>query len=35
MLPLSDNNQSDVIEAPSPTSRYLDGFINIGNYYFE
>ena len=32
MLPLSDNNQLDVIEALKSTSRYLDGLHNI---FFE
>ena len=35
MLPLSDNNQTDVIEALNPTSRYLDNLPNIYNSYFE
>ena len=35
MLSLSDNNQTDVIEALKPTSRYLDNFPNIYNPYFE
>ena len=35
MLSLSDNNQSDVIEAFNSTSRYLDDLINIDNPYFE
>ena len=35
MLSLSDNNQSDVIEAFNSTSRYLDDFLNIANLYFE
>ena len=34
MLSLSDNNQADVVEAFSPTSRYLDGLLNIDNPYF-
>ena len=35
MLPLSDNNQTDIIEAFNLTSRYLDDLLNIGNPYFE
>ena len=35
MLPLSDNNQTDIIEAFNPTSRYLDDLLNIDNPYFE
>ena len=35
MLFLSDNNQSDVIEAFNSTSRYLDDLLNIDNPYFE
>ena len=35
MLSLSDNNQTDIIEAFNPTSRYLDGLFNIDNPYFE
>ena len=33
MLSLSDNNQTDIIEAF--TSRYLDDLLNIDNPYFE
>ena len=29
MLSLSDNNQSDIIEAFNSTSRYLDDLLNI------
>ena len=29
MLSLSDNNQTDIIEAFSATFRYLDGLLNI------
>ena len=32
---LSDNNQTDVIEAFKSTSRYLDDLLNIDNPYFE
>ena len=35
MLSLSDNNQSDVIEALNPTSKYVDDLPNINNPYFE
>ena len=32
---LSDNNQTDIIEAFNSTSRYLDDLLNIDNPYFE
>ena len=35
MLTLSDNNQTDFIEAFNSTSRYLDDLFNIDNPYFE
>ena len=35
MLPLSDNNETDIIEAFNSTSRYLDDLLNIDNPYFE
>ena len=35
MLSLSDNNQTDIIEAFNSTSRYLDDLLNIENRYFE
>ena len=35
MLSLSDNNQTDIIEAFNSTSRYLDDTLNIDNPYFE
>ena len=35
MLSLSDNNQTDIIEAFNPTSRYLDDLLNIEYPYFE
>ena len=35
MLSLSDNNQADIIEAFSSTSRYLNDLLNIDNPYFE
>ena len=31
MLSLSDNNQTDIIEAFNSTSRYLDDLLNIDN----
>ena len=35
MLSLSDNNQTDIIEAFKSTSRYLNDLLNIDNPYFE
>ena len=35
MLNLSDNNQTDIIEAFNSTSGYLDDLLNIDNPYFE
>ena len=35
MLSLSDNYQTDIIEALTSTSRYLDDLFNIDNPYFE
>ena len=35
MLSLSDNNQTDTIEAFNSTSRYLDDLLNMDNPYFE
>ena len=35
MLSLSDNNQTDIIEAFNSNSRYLDDLLNINNPYFE
>ena len=35
MLSLSDNNQTDIIEAFNSTSRYLDDLLIIGNPYFD
>ena len=35
MLSLSDNNQTDIIEAFNSTSRYLDDLHKIDNHYFE
>ena len=35
MLSLSDNNQTEIIEAFTFVSRYLDDLLNIDNPYFE
>ena len=35
MLSLSDNNQTDIIEAFNFISRYLDDFLNIDNPFFK
>ena len=35
MLSLSDNNETDIIEAFNSTSRYLNDLLNIDNPYFE
>ena len=35
MVSLSDNNQTDIVEAFISTSKYLDDLINIDNPYFE
>ena len=35
MLSLSEDNQSDVIEAFSSISRYLDDLLNIDNNFFD
>ena len=35
MTSLSDDNQADIIEAFTSTSRYLDDLLNIKNPYFE
>ena len=35
MLSLSDNNQTDIIEAFNSTSKYLDDLLKIDNPYFE
>ena len=32
MMPLSDDNQANVIDAFNTTSRYLDDILNINNY---
>ena len=35
MLSLSEDDQSDVIEAFNSTSRYLDDLLNIDNNFFD
>ena len=35
MMSLSVENQSEIIEAFSSTSRYLDDLLNIDNTYFD
>ena len=35
MLSLSDDHQSEAIEAFNSTSRYLDDLLNIDNYFFD
>ena len=35
MTSLSDDNQTDIIEAFNPTSRYLDDLLNIDNPYVK
>ena len=35
MLSLSDNNQTDIVEASNSTSRYLDDLLNIDNPFFN
>ena len=35
MLSLTENNQTDIIEAFDSTSRYLDALLNVDNPYFE
>ena len=35
MLSLSDNNQTDIIEALNSTSRNFNYLLNIDNPYFE
>ena len=35
MLSLSDDNQSEVIEAFNSTSRYLDDLLKIDNTFFD
>ena len=35
LMSLSDDNQTDVIDAFNTTSRYLDDILNINNVYFD
>ena len=35
LLSLSDNNQTDIIEAFNSTSRYLDDLLNIDKPFFN
>ena len=35
MLSLSDNNQTDIIEASNSTSRYLDDLLNTDNPFLN
>ena len=35
MMPLSDDNQADVIDAFNTTSRYLGDILNMNNVYFD
>ena len=35
MLSLSDNNQTDIIEAFNSNFSYLDDLLNIDNLYFK
>ena len=35
MLSLSDNNQTDIIEAFNSAAKFLDDLLNIDNPYFE
>ena len=35
MMSLSNNKQTDVIDAFNTTSRYLDDILNINNVYFD
>ena len=35
MLSLSDDNQSEVVEAFNSTSRYLDDLLNTDNNFFD
>ena len=34
-MSLSDDKQSDIIDALNTTSRYLDNILNINNIYFD
>ena len=35
MMSLSDDKQTDIIDAFNATSRYLDDILNINNVYFD
>ena len=35
MMSLSDDKQTDVVDAFNTTSRYLDDILNINNVYFD
>ena len=35
MMSLSDDKQTDIIEAVNTTSRYLNDILNINNFYFD
>ena len=35
MMSLSDDKQTDIIDAFNTTSRYLDDILNINNVYFD
>ena len=35
MIPLSDDKQTDIIDALNITSRYLDNILNINNVHFD
>ena len=35
MMPVSDDNQADIIDAFNTTSRYLDDILNINNVCFD
>ena len=34
-MPLSDDKQSDIIDAFNTTFRYLEDILNINNIYFD
>ena len=35
MMSLSDDKQTDIIDACNTTSKYLDNILNINNVYFD
>ena len=35
MMSLSDDKQTDIMDAFNTTSRYLDDILNINNVYFD